>query len=873
MSGPPSGIITFLFTDIEESTRHFERDEQTMLAAVKEHDLLIRTVVGAHEGFVFKTVGDAFMVAFSQPLSAVLSAVEIQRALQSQSPSSSALRVRVRMTVHTGSAELRDSDYFGTALSRANRILSLAAGGQILISQSTRDILAEALPSDFTLLDLHNHRLKDLTRPEHLYQVATQGIEKNFPPLQSLDKLPNNLPLPLTSFIGRNSEMEFVRDAVARQRLVTVTGPGGSGKTRLALQAAATMLADFPDGVWFIDLGTILDGELIPQTIATVLGVSEEPGHDLLASIRLHLADTTTLLVLDNCEHLLKAVAGAVSHLIGGCQRLRILATSREDLAIYGERQFRLPCLPTPDKNSKETAAAIISNESVQLFVDRGTSVASDFHLTDSNAGAVAEICRKLDGIPLAIEFAAANLDTMSPGQMVRRLSDFFEMLNRGNRNVAERHQTLHNAISWSYGLLDDPMKRVLRRMSIFRGGWSLEAAEQVCIGTDLEIEEITPILGQLVRKSLVLRETGVDDNPRYRLLESVRQFGAEQLLLEDEGYDTSVRHLEVCLHRAESLSPELKGPNQREALDLVEEDLDNFRAAMAYPEMIEERLRIGIGIHWYWMTRSRFTEGVSIISRLTNIYKKMDSDLRARALNILAVFQWAQGEFADAHKNFDAALVSFRKLGDRSSEAMTLNNLGMLEARQQNLGIAMDYFESAHNIYLELGLERRAIQVIDNLGALCIETGNYERAIAYLGESEQYFRANNSQYDLARTLSNLGLALYRCGLYADAQKRETESLTLRLALKDVTGTAMGLIHLGTILIYTGHEMVGLQALGCSQQLIESDKVHLTVPEKAAIEEALKQSESSIGTAARDLYLAAGRVMRPDEVFQFAQGI
>ncbi len=474
-----SATYTFVFTDIEGSTRLWDEKPDAMRKALAEHDALVRDAMSV-KGRVFKTVGDSFCVAFTSASEAVQAALDAQDQLLKKDFGEIG-SIKVRMGLHTGEAESRDDDFFGPALNRVSRLLSTGHGGQVLISQATYELVRDSLPKGAEVRYLGEHRLRDLERPEGVYQLVHELLPIEFPALRSLSELPNNLPLQVTSFVGREKELTAVEALVRKNRLVTFTGSGGTGKTRLSLQAAADLLADFEDGAWLVELAPLTEPELVPQTVAAALRVREEPGRSLSETLVSHLKDKHLLLLLDNCEHLLDAAARLVDSLGRSCPKVHVIATSREPLAIQGEQVYRVPSLSTPDPKKKESLEVLNQYEAVRLFIDRAVLAQPAFQVTNENAPAVAQICHRLDGIPLALELAAARVRAMPVETIASRLDDRFRLLTGGSRTALPRQQTLRAAIDWSYGLLDEKEKTLLRRLSVFAGGWTLEAAEKVC--------------------------------------------------------------------------------------------------------------------------------------------------------------------------------------------------------------------------------------------------------------------------------------------------------------------------------------------------------------------------------------------------------
>ncbi len=562
----PTGTITFLFTDIQGSTRLWETDASAMRDALAQHDELLRGAIEAHNGHVFATGGDGFAAAFPTAADALRAAGDAQQRLQD------AELPPVRMGTHTGEAVERDGDYFGPTVNRTARLMAIAHGGQVLVSQAT-----ERVASGIELRDLGEHRLRDLLQPERVFQLCVDGIPNDFPPLKSVDALPTNLPIQLTTFVGRDDESKQIINLIRDHRLVTITGVGGVGKTRLALQCAADVLAEFRDGVWLAELAQAEDDAAVPDVLAVALRAPSRPGMTPLESVVEYLQPRELLLVVDNCEHLLSVASEFVERVLRTCPGVRVLATSREGLGIPGEQLWPLRSLGMP-----VSAADVAASDAVQLFVDRATSVDPTFTLDSANATFVADICRRLDGIPLAIELAAARVASMGPGDIAARLDERFRLLTGGRRRAVERHHTLRAAVDWSYQMLDDTERSVFDRLGVFVGSFDADAARVVAAGDDVDEFDVIDALGELVAKSMVTIERA-GGHSRYQLLETLRQYALEQL---NERAETDVvreLHAEYFATIAEGLGPQLLTSEEIAARTRFVTDLDNFRAAVGW--------------------------------------------------------------------------------------------------------------------------------------------------------------------------------------------------------------------------------------------------------------------------------------------------
>ena len=508
MSLPPTGTVTFLFTDIEGSTKLWEQHPDAMRSAHARHDVLLRSAVEQHHGHVVKTTGDGIHAAFATAPEAIAAVLSIQRALRAE-PWDPQVPISVRMGLHTGIAEERGGDYYGGALNRAARLMAAGYGGQVLLSAATQELVRDHLPDEVGLRDLGQHRLKDLGRAEQVFQLQHPSLSADFPPLRSLDNpdLPNNLPQQVTSFIGRETQVAEVKALLGKTRLLTLTGAGGAGKTRLSLQVAADLLDG--DGVWLVELAALTDPALVPQAVADVLGVKEQAGQPIQRTLVDWLKAKCLLLVLDNCEHLVAACASLAADLLRACPGVHILASSREALNVSGEQTYRVPSLSLPDPKQVQTVESLSQFEAVRLFIERAQAVQASFAVTSGNAPAVAQVCFHLDGIPLALELAAARVRSLSVDDINARLDQRFRLLTGGSRVALPRQQTLRGLIDWSYDLLTEPEKTLLCRLSVFAGGWTLAAAEGVCSGGDIEDWEVLDLLTGLVDKSLVVYEEG----------------------------------------------------------------------------------------------------------------------------------------------------------------------------------------------------------------------------------------------------------------------------------------------------------------------------------------------------------------------------
>jgi predicted ATPase/class 3 adenylate cyclase len=779
MAEPPAGTVTFLYTDLEGSTRLWERDPQAMRAAVARHDALIRQAVAAHQGHVFRTVGDGLCAAFATAPDAVAAALAAQQALLAEAWGEETGPLRARMALHAGAAELVGGDYVGACLNRVGRLHAAGHGGQVLLSGAVQPLARDALPAGAGLRDLGEHRLRDLTHPERVYQLVHADLPATFPPLRSLDAYPHNLPLQLTSFVGREREIAEVTRLLASTRLLTLTGTGGSGKTRLALQVAADLVDAYPDGVWLAELAPLADPDLAPQAVAVALDVREQPGQPMLATLATALRPKRLLLVLDNCEHLLEACAHLVEPLLRGCPGVRVLATSRELLGVAGEVAWRVPSLAAPPLQPPPSAEEIARSEAAQLFIDRARLVQPAFALTGQNAAAVAQVCRRLDGIPLALELAAARATALSVEQIAARLDDRFRLLTGGRRTALRRQQTLAATIDWSHDLLSKPERALLRRLAAFAGGWTLEAAEAVGAGDGIEGWAVLDLLARLVEKSLVMAEEG-EGAARYRLLETVRQYAEEKLLASGEAAAVRDRHLRWCVAWAGLVERGLAGPEERAWRVRLAAERDNVRAALAWSLEGDPAagLRLATRLARLWRPLARH-EGARWFDALLPLVSG-EAALQAQALYQAGHVHADLGDVAEARRLLEAGLARFEALGDRVGVAHVLTVLGQVVLVEGDADQARALSERSLALCRDLGDQPGLMLGLLHLGKLAIWQGDYARGRALLEERLALVRAvHGPGWHVARDLELLGTIARLEGDYPRARRLIEESRRL----------------------------------------------------------------------------------------------
>ena len=799
MVGLPTGTVTFLFTDIEGSTRLLQTLADRYGQLLTEYQRLIRAAVEARNGHEVDTKGDSFLIAFQRATDALAAAVAAQQAIAARRwPDGAAVRVRVGL--HTGEPAIAAGQYVGIDIYRVARICSAAHGGQVLLSGATHDLVAHDLPAGVGLRDLGAHRLRDLQRSEQLFQVLHRDLPTEFPPLRTLDTLSNNLPVEMTSFIGREREIAEIKRLLGTARLLTLAGVGGVGKTRLALQTAAEMLDAFPDGVWLVELAPLSDPSLVPHTVAGALGVHEEPGRTLLESLVAFARSKSLLMILDNCEHVISASAHLADTLMRVCPTARIVATTREPLGITGELTYRVFPLTLPDLDRGAPFDSLMRSEAVRLFVERAIFVDPRFTITERNAAAVTQVCRRLDGIPLAIELAAARVRVLSPDQIAARLDDRFQFLTGGSRTSLPRHQTLRAAIDWSHHLLSDKERMLLRRISVFANGFSLEAAEAICSDEGIAPGEVLDLLTQLVDKSLLLAETPGGE-ARYRIQETVRRYGREKLLEAGEQSDCLARHRNWYLALVERAEPALQGPEQKRWITQLDQEHDNLREALAFSlegGSEDSALRLAAGLWWFWQVRGYLSEGRAWLSKALAGNAER-SRARARALYGAGFLAWRQGDLDQAQPLGEDSSEIARTWGDRMGIASAISLLEHVARTRGDHERATGLAERSVAIFREMGDTWGIATALISLGNAAGFQGNYRRAREALEEGLSLFRRSGDASGTAAALHFLGSVTRNQGDYARAEAVARESLNLNRQLGDNSRIAFSLHLLGLV--------------------------------------------------------------------------
>ena len=783
----PTGTVTFLFTDIEGSTQLWEKSPEAMKAALAGHDAILRAAIESNQGQVIKTTGDGFLAVFPTAQQGLQTTIQAQQALQEPL---AGLQIKVRMGVHTGEAELREGDYFGPPLNRTARIMAVGYGGQVLLSDATAALVRNGLPANSAVKDLGEHRLKGLSNPEHLWQLVIPGLPGEFPALQSLTTLPNNLPLQLTTFIGREKEIAAIKESLQTARLVTLTGSGGTGKTRLSLEIGSELLKSFANGVWLIELAPLSAPEQILPALAQVFGLQDLPDAVLEAQVVDYLRDKKLLLILDNCEHLITACARLANELLRQCAGLKVLASSREGLGIAGELAYRIPSLA--------------GTESTCLFEERARAANPNFARTETNTAAIAQICTRLDGIPLAIELAAARTKLLSVEQIATRLDDRFRLLVGGNRTALPRQQTLRALIDWSYDLLSPEEQGLLRSASIFVGGWSLEALEAVS-----EDPDVLEHLEQLINKSLVITQER-SGTMRYSMLETIRQYAREKLFDAKEVQKRRDRHFSFFVELSEKQWEAFLSNNFLPMVDSANDEAENIRAALQWGREyhVEENVRLAANYCAISsMLTGASTEAVAIAREAVERARALPpvsgeaglarQKLIARALFTLGMMGMGVGDNPYSVQVLREAIELCRSIGDKRilgyCLGMYFNATGFVHMPDRYEAGRESYAIFSQEIKDDYGL---------NQGYMCMaqiaaETGNESEKQMYMEKLKKEMHSAPASFQMGIFLLVLGRDEYNNGNYAEAKKLFIQAEALYKSMRNVKYTIAARSEIG----------------------------------------------------------------------------
>jgi len=906
MNSPPNGTVTFLFTDIEGSTKLAQEYPDEMPALLARHNEILNQVIEAHNGFVFRVIGDSFSAAFHDANDALNAAVEAQRLLHNEAWSPAP--IKVRMGIHTGAAQLevdsKENIYSGYAtLALTQRIMSAGHGGQILLSQSVFDLTRDRLPERAQLIDMGERRLKDILRPEHLYQLSIPDLPSEFPPLNILESFNHNLPTQLTSFVGREKEMAEIKALLNSARLVTLTGSGGTGKTRLSIEVSTEELTSFPNGVWLIELAPLSDSSQIIPALAQAFGLQELPFNPLTKLVVDYLRDKKLLLLLDNCEHLIEACARLADDLLHQCAGLKILASSREALGIAGEVAYRTPSLA--------------DSESTRLFVERARAANPKFSLTDSNASSVTQICSRLDGIPLAIELAAARVKLLSPEQIAARLDDRFRLLVGGSRTALPRQQTLRALIDWSYDLLSEEEKQLLRIASVFVGGWTLDALEAVADDPNA-IEH----LEGLVNKSLVVTEERGNEM-RYFMLETIRQYAREKLFEAKQGSAARDRHFVYFDNLSEKMWDVFRSADMIDWRDRAEEEAENFRAALEWglENYIEDVVHLAGHYCSFSSWLSKHSEGLALVKnaleRVNSLPPAAGGEASIRRQKIIAKALFAQGTVAFGTGNMplviqslkeaiaisrmtgdklilgyslemffsastfievegteeaaqEAFIIFTEEVNDRWGLSMAYQNLAWIASRRGGFIEKEKYIAKIRELLRDIPFSFQAGLFYLGMGMVESVQGNYDTAKQLFEDGLKIFRRLQNKYFQTALTSELGHIARHSGDIGHAKKIYHETLREWKDLGNRAAIAHQLECFAFLAINDEEPQRAIRLFGAAEALRERSQATMTEPERIEFGNAVAQLRSLLTESEFNALWAEGRSMTMEQAIQLA---
>jgi predicted ATPase/class 3 adenylate cyclase len=862
----PRGTVTFLFTDIEGSTALWERERAAMATAIARHLAVLDAAISAHQGIHFKTVGDSVQAVFSSAPNAVAAAIDAQRALLGE-PWEAVVPLRVRMALHTGEA-IPDAhgDYLAAPLNRLSRLLTAGHGEQILLSQAVQQLARDALPERVVLRDLGEHRLRDLLEPERVWQVMALGLPADFPPLASLENRPTNLPRQPTPFLGREQAVNELAALLSRDdvQLVTLTGPGGTGKTRLALQAAAEVLNQFPEGVWFVDLAPLTDPALVASAIASVVGVRSDGAGATSDALASFLRAKQMLLVLDNFEHLLGG-APVVGELLCVCPNLTVLATSRAPLRLRAEREVPVPPLAVPDPARHEPLERLTQYEAVRLFIERALAAKPDFAVNHENAPAVAEICARLDGLPLAIELAAARVRMLPPQALLRRLEHRLSLLTSGARDAPQQQRTLRDAIAWSYDLLAADEQTLFRRLGIFAGGCTLEMAEAV-VDPDGSLDVFTG-LASLIEESLLRQVARAEDEPRFRMMETIREFALEQLATSGELREVRNRLAAWYLQQTEESIAAFETRFVVEAVERLEADYPNLIASLEWLEHTNESedfLRLAGAVGDFWYLTGRLGEGRAWLERALAAAPKAMIAARVWALYAAGhlAHRFAEDEVATARLHESVALA--RQLGLPRHEGGALLFLGVMDEDRGNYDDAERHLLAGGEMFERSDGHRPNIATF-HLGVVAYGKGELDRARQLWEDALAASLATNEAVVATWCLQYLGLLAAECGQPSAAANSIRRSVALghTVAHRHHQGRLLNILAVLASFRGMGDIAARLQGAAAAQEGY-GDRAEL--PERLTFESTEAQLRVALGEEGYNQARNKGAAFRPEEL-------
>ena len=864
MAEASGDVVTFLFSDIEDSTRLWEQHPERMQEALERHDALSHDAVAAGRGTVVKTMGDGLHAVFPTPAAALGATIALQRALLDPA-ATAGIPLRVRCGLHVGMVQRRDNDFFGTEVNRAARIMRAAHGGQTLVSQAFADAVAACLPDHVALRELGAVRLRGIESPERVYQVRHPELLQDFPPLRSLDTTPHNLPLQLTSFIGREGDVANVTRLLDGNRLVTLLGPGGMGKTRLGLRVAGEVLDAYPDGAWFVALESITDGALVPQVAAQAMAVRQDGTASLLEALIARVSTRRLLLLLDNCEHVLGACAAMADTLLRAAPGLRIVCTSREPLRIDGEQTYPVSTLALPDEHRSIGIEALAQFPAVALFLDRARLQQPGFVLTAQTAPAVTAICRRVEGIPLAIELAAARVRVLSVDKIAERLQDRFRLLSGGSRIALPRQQTLRALIDWSYELLTDAEKTMFQRLSVFAGGCTLEAAEAVCAGGIVALPDALDLLSSLAGKSLVAFES--PESPGiYRWLQTIRDFAAEKLEHSAEARVIRDRHLGFYVALAEEAQANLLGPAQGDWWKRLDGELENLLAAHAWcahaADGALQGLRLVGAVRTYWVNRGLFELGARVLAEaLARPGAAAPTAARARGLFGAGQIAFFRGRYGEARGCLDEALALTRALGLKVDTVSALAWLGHTAAAQDDPDAARTHLEAALALARELGDDLSISVALNGLAEFHRTAGDMAAALPLYQEGLALNIALGNRSNVANALVNVAATSAALGDLDGPVAMLRDALAMCDAIGSKSQGQFALDVTAGLAMARGDWARGVRLLGASDEQLARMGLQREPPDERFVAPLHARARAALGDAAHDAAYGDGAAL------------
>ena len=875
MPGPqslPTGTVTFLFSDIEGSTRLLQQLGERYREVLERHGAIVREALHANGGLPLGTEGDSFFAVFTSAPAAIAAAVTVQRNLAAEAWPDD-VRVRVRIGVHTGEGRIGGDSYVGMDVHRAARIAAAGHGGQVLLSRATRALAEGSLPSGTELLDLGAHRLKDLDKPEELAQLSIAGLDQHFPPLRSLEP-PTALPSELTTFVGRDREIDEIAALLETARLVTLSGPGGTGKTRIAIRVARALAPTMPDGVFFVELAALSDPALVAPTIARSLGLTEQRDRVIVDDLRAYLEPRALLLVLDNFEHLL-AARSLVADLLAAAPRLRVVVTSRTVLNLAGEYEYRVEPLGLPDPDGPLDAEALGRSEAIRLFAERARAVDPRFAITAENGGAVAGICIRLDGLPLAIELAASRVRMLEPHEILSRLERKLPVLATGPSGSPVRQQTLTGAIAWSYELLPPAHRALFARLAIFAGGCTVEAAEMVC-NPDRELGFDTfDGVAALVDHSLV-RHSAEAGESRFRMLDTIRDFGQDRLAADDDPGRTTTRHTAYFLDLALDAEPRLVGADQVASLGRLEREHANLRAVLGRcleTGDIETGLRLASVLWRFWQQRGFLREGRRWLETLLESPAATDvpPGIRMRGFIALGGISYWLDDADATERAYDAALALARQDGDRAGEAEALYNLAFVPIMRDDVAEARTRLEASLEAARSVSRPDLVALSKSSLGIVLSLAGD-RRAIDLLQDALDFFRASGDRFHIAWTLAELGSAEMLLGRVEEGKSRIRESMEMQAEAMNLPVIGAGMAAVAGRESRSGNHRDALRLMGAVETLRSNTGAAAPLMLTGS-RDVMAAGREAMGDVAADRALAEGRAMSLDEAIAYVIGL